>query len=221
MHKKFVISDIHGCLKTFQRLLHQINFKPKDKLFLLGDYVNKGPNSKKVLDIIIELQTENPSHIFPLLGNHDLLLLKALKGNNQAINNISLFDNSEYFLESLEKDKKKYIHFLSALPYYIETKKHFLVHAGFDFTQENFLKIGDKMLTIRDFPVNLDALKGKTIIHGHNPKPLEYIEEKIKMNSPVIPLDNGCVMGSKKIGMGHLLCLELKTMTLFKEKYAE
>jgi len=50
--KKFAISDIHGCAKTFKALLKKINFSKEDELYLLGDYIDRGPDSKGVIDYI-------------------------------------------------------------------------------------------------------------------------------------------------------------------------
>ena len=54
--RRFAISDIHGCSMTFEALLSQIHLKKEDQLFLLGDYVNRGPDSAGVIDKILELK---------------------------------------------------------------------------------------------------------------------------------------------------------------------
>ncbi|MFT5168289.1 MAG: serine/threonine protein phosphatase 1, partial [Saprospiraceae bacterium] len=56
--KQYAISDIHGCAKTFKALLEQISFSKEDVLYLLGDYVDRGPDSKGVIDHIWQLQSE-------------------------------------------------------------------------------------------------------------------------------------------------------------------
>ncbi|MGB3587457.1 MAG: metallophosphoesterase, partial [Tunicatimonas sp.] len=53
--KQWVITDIHGCAKTFEALLQRINFRRSDSLYLLGDYVDRGPDSKGVLDLVMQL----------------------------------------------------------------------------------------------------------------------------------------------------------------------
>jgi serine/threonine protein phosphatase 1 len=69
---RYVISDIHGCLLTFQELLSKIGFSKSDELILLGDYINRGKRSKEVLDTIIELQNHD-YQITALRGNHEEL----------------------------------------------------------------------------------------------------------------------------------------------------
>ena len=49
---KYAISDIHGCLKTFKALLTKLDFSKQDELYLLGDYIDRGPDSKGVIDYI-------------------------------------------------------------------------------------------------------------------------------------------------------------------------
>ncbi|MEL6721291.1 MAG: metallophosphoesterase, partial [Bacteroidota bacterium] len=55
---KYAISDIHGCSKSFQALLEKINFSPKDELYLLGDYIDRGPDSKGVIDHVLSLKED-------------------------------------------------------------------------------------------------------------------------------------------------------------------
>ena len=53
--RRFVIPDIHGCYKSFKSLLDKIRLTKTDHLFLLGDYINRGPCSQLVLDLILDL----------------------------------------------------------------------------------------------------------------------------------------------------------------------
>ena len=70
----YVIGDIHGCFDQFTELLKRINYKKdKDKLILLGDLVNRGPDSLSVINYCMA-----DSSIITVLGNHDLYLLYLL-----------------------------------------------------------------------------------------------------------------------------------------------
>jgi serine/threonine protein phosphatase 1 len=73
--RTLAIGDIHGCLRAFDLLLELVQPEPKDLLVTLGDYVDRGPDSKGVLDRLIDLKTRC-RHI-PLIGNHDLMMLAA------------------------------------------------------------------------------------------------------------------------------------------------
>ncbi|KAA2301020.1 serine/threonine protein phosphatase, partial [Clostridioides difficile] len=70
MNRTIMISDIHGYIDPFNQLLDDINYNSKyDQLILLGDYVDRGPNSKEVVKEVIRLVKEN--HAIALRGNHD------------------------------------------------------------------------------------------------------------------------------------------------------
>ena len=89
----YIISDIHGNYRAFRNLLlHAQLIDESDqwiggdaRLFLLGDYVTSGPDSKQVINLIRELECQIPNQIVALLGNHELLLLRAIhdKGHRQ------------------------------------------------------------------------------------------------------------------------------------------
>ena len=68
--KAFAISDPHGCARTLKTLVEVLALESGDHLFLLGDYVNKGPNAKGVLDLVMQWQ-HAPFALTALKGNHD------------------------------------------------------------------------------------------------------------------------------------------------------
>lgn len=77
----YLIGDIQGCDSAFSQLLTQLSFSPsRDTLFLLGDLINRGPQSVEVLRRCMQLGDA----VKPLLGNHDLHLLATAHGIRQA-----------------------------------------------------------------------------------------------------------------------------------------
>jgi hypothetical protein len=73
------IGDLHGHLDLFERLLERIDREvPDARIVTLGDAVDNGPQIPALLDRLITLQAERPGRFFPILGNHDLALLRAL-----------------------------------------------------------------------------------------------------------------------------------------------
>ena len=75
--KIFAIGDIHGCHRHLVTLLGRLPFdKATDTLVFLGDYINRGPDSRKVLDTLVELG-ETCSHVVFLKGNHEHALLEC------------------------------------------------------------------------------------------------------------------------------------------------
>jgi serine/threonine protein phosphatase 1 len=80
--RTIAIGDIHGCSAALRALLEAIDPGPKDTLVTLGDYIDRGPDSKGVLDLLIEVAER--CELIPLLGNHEELLLAA-RLNRQAL----------------------------------------------------------------------------------------------------------------------------------------
>ena len=82
----YIISDIHGNYRAFRNLLLHAQLiddsnrwiGEEARLFLLGDYVTSGPESKQVIDLIRSLECQVPDRVIALLGNHELLLLRAV-----------------------------------------------------------------------------------------------------------------------------------------------
>lgn len=183
-----------------------------DQLILLGDYVNKGPDSVGTLDYIIELQKN--SNVFCLIGNHDQALLNCLKSNEFS-------EGFENFENVSHHKKEQYIQFLESLSYYFILDEFIIVHAGFNFTLANPFLGKEEMLTIREFYYDSSKAQNKVIIHGHNPYTFSEIKAAVKEKRKIIPLDNGCVYSGKREDMGRLICLELDEPKLIWEDYQE
>jgi serine/threonine protein phosphatase 1 len=75
------IGDIHGCLRSLIALLDAVSPQPEDKIITLGDYVDRGPDSRGVLDHLIGLHDEG--RLVALRGNHDLMMLEARHGRKR------------------------------------------------------------------------------------------------------------------------------------------
>ncbi len=225
MRRRFAISDIHGCSQTFKALVKKIDLKKKDELYLLGDYINRGPDSSGVLDFIIYLQEKN-YRIFPLMGNHEYQLLNAASKEDPDIffHHISFINNSSDLLNKKRKLKRKYKNFFQKLPFYYELDYFLLAHAGFNFKKKSVFKDKDAMIYIRKFTYDAQKAGGKTIIHGHKPTNLKQIKRNIKNREKVIPLDNACVYGNNSDTseqFGKLCCLNLDTFKLTTQKNIE
>ena len=82
----YIVSDIHGSYRAFRNLLLHAQLVDESNqwiggeacLFLLGDYITSGPDSKQVIDLIRSLEYQAPDQVTALLGNHELLLLRAI-----------------------------------------------------------------------------------------------------------------------------------------------
>ena len=77
--RTLAIGDIHGCLAPFEALLDWVKPTAGDTVVLLGDYVDRGPDTKGVLDRLIELR-KSGLKLVCLCGNHEILMLEARRG---------------------------------------------------------------------------------------------------------------------------------------------
>jgi serine/threonine protein phosphatase 1 len=75
--RTIAIGDVHGCSRALATLLHAIRPGPEDTLVTLGDYIDRGPDSRGVIDQLIALAGR--CRLVPLLGNHEELLIAAVR----------------------------------------------------------------------------------------------------------------------------------------------
>jgi len=71
MSKVFAVGDIHGCFEPLKEVIEQSNIDASDTVVFLGDYVDRGPQSKDVIEYLIQLKTR--FHVIYIMGNHDFL----------------------------------------------------------------------------------------------------------------------------------------------------
>ncbi|MEN9610521.1 MAG: hypothetical protein RLZZ628_1335 [Bacteroidota bacterium] len=206
--RQLAIGDIHGCLKLFEGLLEQMQFSKNDELFLLGDYVDRGMNSKGVIDKIIELR-HNGFKVNCLMGNHEQLLL----------HNYYNYDPDAYYPDSaclnsfkarsVRNIPEKYIAFFKSLPLYMTTEKYILVHAGLNFKAQDPFSDAESLTWIRYWYMDLDKdwLNGRIILHGHTPQTIQDTEKMFKRlnRMPVLNLDC-CAFYSEREPKNHALC---------------
>ena len=216
---RYAITDIHGCARTFKALvLEQLRLRKDDELYLLGDYVNKGPDSRGVLDFILHLQKQH-YRVHCLRGNHDQMLLNAASAGESALKMTaeeSKLTLQSFHITDITHLSDKYVSFLDSLPYYLELPDFFLVHAGFDFNQADIFRDTDAMMNIRDYKIDWSKLSNKRLLHGHTPVALSIIKQRIATKELSLNLDAGCAY-YKNTGLGNLTALDLDTMILFNQ----
>ncbi len=117
----WAIGDIQGCFASFEALLSAIDFRPKkDRVWLVGDLVNRGPKSAEVL----RWCREHDSRVVAVLGNHDLHLLAHAEGVRKPASS----DTLQSVLDA--PDRKKLLKWLRRRPLLHRESDWVLVHAG-------------------------------------------------------------------------------------------
>ncbi|MRR05689.1 MAG: serine/threonine protein phosphatase [Deltaproteobacteria bacterium] len=216
--RRFAISDIHGCANTFSALVHDVlRIRTSDTVYLLGDYTDRGPRSKGVIDQILELQSKG-FPVYPIRGNHDEMILRAC--GNLDIFRIWMLNGGSATLTSFDVDDpcelpNRYRRFFVGLPYYLELDDYIIVHAGLNFQSGDPFSDKEAMLWTRSEDIKPEMIGRKKVIVGHTPVSRKTIRQSLQ--SGLIHLDNGCVYATNA-QLGTLCALDLDTLSLFFQK---
>jgi len=217
---RYAIGDIHGGVNTLKALLNKLNLQHGDRLCMLGDYVDRGPDSKGVLDTIMGLM-EAGYDVTPLLGNHDDMMLKAITDPNDSFAR-SWFGNwSESFgISDPAEVPEIYVNFLESLPLIAVEQDYVLVHAGLAFDTPDPIADSkpDHMLWQESGIPDRRRLGGRVIITGHLITSIEEI--RFFLSSDRIYLDNGAFTGDLP-EIGNLVALNLDTKELIIQPWLD
>jgi len=206
---RYAISDVHGCPETLKFLIEkELKIKAGDQLFFLGDYLDRGPNVKGVLDYLFQLDREGLIGAL-LLGNHEDIFLDMMAGD--ASLDLWLANGGDktlqsFNIESLYQRKKvldqfpqNYLDYIRNMDYYRILDDYILVHAGLDFDSKDPLIDKHALLWTRDFYPDPSWTKGRNILVGHTPQSAESIvNQNTEGVNQVIRIDGGCVYTHRK-----------------------
>lgn len=199
------IGDIHGCHVALTILLEQVKPKPSDRIIFLGDYIDRGPASRQVVESLLELKGECAA-VF-LRGNHEAMILDAredgLKSN--LWQSYGGFEALESYNAGYNQDWATVIpathwKFFEQTARYFETQTHIFIHACLD-AESDMDDQPDWLL----YWESVDRLRrhksGKRIICGHSPQRSGQILDL----GFALCLDTGAVNG------GWLTCLDVSS----------
>jgi serine/threonine protein phosphatase 1 len=221
----YAIGDIHGELGKLDELLERLPLAQGDRLVFLGDYVDRGPDSKGVVDRLIELERRVPC-VF-LLGNHESMFLDFL-----GLEHPSYFGGDAFLMNGGDRTLWSYDYFSPkrgegpfVLPpahdaffrrcaMWHQEGDYLFVHAGLnpDLLGENDVRYVLRRTRPMEFLWNrttgdLPHRLGLTVVYGHTPSP----DFGVRWNAPFsIGIDTGAVYG------GPLTALRLPDETLFQ-----
>lgn len=220
----YIISDIHGCNITFRKALKAIRLKKSDRLILLGDLIDRGVDSKGVLDTVL-LLLENGFDVQCIMGNHEKFLLDSLSDLTSKITwlrNGGKETLRSFLTSDVERIPQKYIDFIKTFKYYLLLDNYILVHAGVNMTIEDPFSDQYSLLWLRDWGSLFDSkwLGERVIIHGHTPTEKISIMDQFSSNRQVICIDNGAYINDKT-GYGSICVLNLEKKTFYFEQNSE
>lgn len=201
--RKFVIGDIHGSYMQLVDLLNKVN--PNfylDKIIFLGDYIDRGPNSYEVIQLLINLQKKyGKEHIVLLRGNHEQMAIDNINRGYSGFSNG--YDATVRDFIKNGDSVENYLEFFKSLQLYYEDESFIYVHGGIrpGVSMENQSK--QDLLWIREEFFESSLTFEKPVIFGHTPT--DYITGAwtpyIKKDR--IGIDTGCVFG------GYLTAIEI------------
>jgi len=148
------IGDIHGCHISLQTMLDLVQPTADDLVITLGDYVDRGPDSKKVIKILLELKKTH--HYIHLMGNHEIQMIRALEAPHHMTR----------FLDPLCGGQEDHWNFITSAELYHETDSHIFVHAG--VSESTPMQDQDpETLYYKRFYQGKPHISGKPYICGH------------------------------------------------------
>ena len=171
MPRLLAIGDIHGASKALNALLEVVKVRPEDTLVTLGDYVDRGPDTKGVLERLCDLQ--HTTDLIPLMGNHEAVMLAALDSPAALEDWLGIGGDAvlrSYNTSSLTGVPREHVDFLRSLRRWHETREHFFVHANamddVDLAdQDDFILLWEPL-----YFAPSRHKSGKTMICGHTPQ---------------------------------------------------
>ncbi|MCJ2015472.1 metallophosphoesterase [Methylobacterium sp. J-076] len=170
----YAVGDIHGCFDGLRLVLERIAQHSGGKaarVVLLGDYVNIGPDSRKVLDCLID----TPS-ITALRGHHDMMLLAAARGDTRSVWNFDYHGGGQtlrsFGVAKASEIPDRYTDFLRRkLVPYVEDAHRVFVHASIDPAIGEMDLQDETLLLCARAPLAPTAgLFPRFLVHGHFPQ---------------------------------------------------
>lgn len=205
------IGDIHGCYTALEKLLNILALRECDQLVTLGDYVDRGPDSRKVLDRLIALF--EAGRLLPLRGNHELMMMRARDslheekfwrtyGGDDALESYS----TEERQGRLSDVPDRHWRFLATdCRDWHETDEHIFVHASAHPALPMNQQVEDELF----WQSLLDRgphVSGKTIICGHS----------VQQSGAPTNLGHTICIDTGAYGGGWLTALEVRTLSYFQ-----
>lgn len=229
----YCISDIHGDYERYRAMLQKINLKDRDNLYVIGDVIDRGRDSLKILrDMMMRV------NVIPIIGNHEYMAINCLKFLMKDITREEIGKLDKGIVEGLlewqnvggqatidefhrlnREEKEDVIDYLSEFSLYEEVKaggKTFvLVHAGLsDFDPKKSLddyELHQLIFHVPDY--SMVYFEDKYLVTGH--MPTAFIDEntnpnRIFMGNNHIAIDCGCGMDKKEGRLGAVRLDDLK-----------
>ncbi len=201
----FAIGDVHGNSKSLERLLAQIRLKPSDTLVMLGDVINRGNDTRGVIEQLMAV--DEHCNLICVLGNHEEVLLEVLRRPEAIEQFLSMGGDSTLVsygdLSLPQQIPCKHIEFIRGFVPYFETPDFIIVHADYCWYMPMEQQPASLLRwTSIDVEPPKAHISGKLVLCGHSPGPVRDLGH-------CICIDTCCGFG------GNLTGLDLYSRKLF------
>jgi diadenosine tetraphosphatase ApaH/serine/threonine PP2A family protein phosphatase len=172
----YAIGDIHGSLQKLRDLLMLCEQHADGRtatFVFLGDYIDRGPDSRGVIEALIELQSQRPDRIIALKGNHEAVAVEILDGQTDPeswLREGGTATLRSYRIDDVRNLPPEHVAWLRALPLCFDDGERFFVHAGIDPDKPLDAQSGDDLIWIREPFLSDGRDHGRLIVHGHTPQ---------------------------------------------------
>jgi len=173
MPRVFAIGDIHGCDVALQTLLEKLELRADDTLVVLGDVIDRGPKTREVIDLLLEVSQR--CRMISVMGNHEEMLLDVL-AHTRPIRSWLDFGGQETLLSYggiIDDIPASHRAYLTGMVDYWETDTDIFVHAAVHPDEPMSEQDTDRTRWKSIKGIELPHYSGKRVVCGHTPQPGE------------------------------------------------
>lgn len=221
--RTLVVGDIHGKLDLFNQLLAEMNYQaPQDFLILIGDLVDRGENSKGVVERAMQLKSAAPETVVVLKGNHEVMMLNSVSRPHSEASESWLKTGGLECLKSYTNAEgdvnipSDHIDFLASLPHWYEDDNAIYVHASLpkmtdgSFLHPSFSPDSAELMWGRNRKF-FSEYDGKLVVFGHTIAGQIFGEwGQVWQREELIAIDTGAYL------TGVLSAIELPSRKVFQ-----
>lgn len=211
------IGDIHGCVRSLNDLLRRLDPSSDDHLVFVGDYIDRGPDSKGVIDLLLDLAASVPCTF--LRGNHEYFFLeyldRSISPNWKANGGDRTLDS--YLGGGRIEIPDAHVRFVRNTVLTLDTPDFLFVHAGLrpEYSVARNLELADEDVFLWERAhINAPRVNWeKTVVCGHTPVPSPINQPRL------INIDTGCVYVDRP-GLGTLTAVILPEREFISVPYS-
>jgi serine/threonine protein phosphatase 1 len=169
----YAIGDVHGCLDKLVRVLaccREHGGDRQSRLVFVGDYIDRGPDSRGVIEMLLTLQRERPE-VICLRGNHEAMVLEAAETGDHSLwlRNGGGNTLASYGVNRALDMPPGHIDWIAARPLSFDDGRRLFVHAGINPSAPLDRQVEPDLLWIREPFLSSRRDYGRLIVHGHTP----------------------------------------------------